>query len=58
MKECVEQHAQCRYLTDAIDAPISAFVAFVARRPISHCVPHLLGKMFIQRAAVQLTGAH
>lgn len=46
------------YLTDAVDAHVSAFVAFVAWRPVGDGIPHLLREMFVYRTAVQFTWTH
>lgn len=46
-----------RYLTDAVDADVPAFVAFITGRPVGHGVQHLFGELLIERAAVQLAGA-
>lgn len=43
------------YLTDAIDAHISALATFVARCPISDGIPHFFREVFVQWTAVQLT---
>lgn len=45
------------YLTDAVDAHISASVALVARRAVGDGVAQLFWEVFVQGAAVQLTGA-
>lgn len=45
------------YLTDPVDAHISAFVALVAWCAVGDGVAHLFGEVFIEGAAVQLTGA-
>lgn len=52
-----ERGSKNGYLTDAVDAHISAFVALVARRAVGDGVTHLFREVFIQGAAVQLTGA-
>lgn len=46
-----------RYLTDAVDADVPAFVAFITGSPIGHGVQHLFGELLIERAAVQLARA-
>lgn len=54
---CVGEDPKNVYLTDAVDAHISAFVALVARRAVGDGVAQLFGEVFVQGAAVQLAGA-
>lgn len=47
-----------RYLTDAVDAHVSAFVSLIAWSAISDSISHFFRKVFIRWTAVQFTGVN